>query len=158
MTTFSLKDQSSKPYAWMIEGVELEDVERAGVEAWVRDYAKGTIMTFAQCDDSDANDETIYRNWRRDTYEFEQAVEFISECINEELHPDVEAEFSVSSPYNPGEWRLSRKVYGPRGGVSWVRIHSTPATGGLLKLRVPKGDYKVTYWGNGFPNSYEMSV
>ena len=65
----------------------------------------------------------------------------------------------IDYPYNPGEWRLSRHVTGPRGGKSWQKIYSCPATGGYLPdARLEPGEYKVTYWSNGWPYSYRFAV
>lgn len=55
----------------------------------------------------------------------------------------------VKSVANPGEWRLSRKTVGPRGGVKWARVYSTAATGGYLPdMQLAPGEYKITYWSN----------
>lgn len=68
---FTMKDQSSSPFAWMIEGMEEEDVLAAGsVEKFVREYAKSAIN--AQ-NESKAKDHTVYKVWRA-SGEFEQAV------------------------------------------------------------------------------------
>lgn len=59
---------------------------------------------------------------------------------------------NVPYPHDPGEFRISKKVVGPRGGVRWVRFHSQPATGGQLVRDFPPGEYKITYWSAGWPH------
>lgn len=69
-----------------------------------------------------------------------------------------EVQLAIEAVYNPGEWRLSKKVIGPRGGVKWVKIHRENATGGLLQIWLDPGEYKVTYWSNNWPYKYEFDV
>ena len=69
-----------------------------------------------------------------------------------------EVEIPIGRPYNPGEWRLSMQVTGPRGGKSWTPVASTPATGGRYVTALPPGRYKVTEWGNGWPHSFEFVI
>lgn len=64
----------------------------------------------------------------------------------------------IPRPYNGGEWRVSKQITGPRGGKSWQRIISQPATGGTYITDLDPGQYKVTYWSNGWPSSYEFTV
>lgn len=71
----------------------------------------------------------------------------------------MKATISIPYPYNPGECRISRKVIGPRGGESWQTIHSQPATGGNVVFNdLPEGEYKKTWWSNGWPSSVKFSV
>lgn len=66
---------------------------------------------------------------------------------------------SVDAAYNAGEWRLSKQVTGKRGGKSWVKVFSTSATGGYYPdAQLEAGLYKVTYWSNGWPRSYQFEV
>lgn len=65
---------------------------------------------------------------------------------------------SVPAAYNPGECRFSKQVIGPRGGKSWVKIGSTPATGGSWQMFLEPGRYKRTHWSNGMPSKAEFDV
>lgn len=77
---FTMKDQSSSPYAWMIEGMDKSDVLKAGsVEQFVREYAKTAISTQNA---SKAKDVTVYKVWRSG-WEFNQAVNSIKEMLSE---------------------------------------------------------------------------
>lgn len=66
--------------------------------------------------------------------------------------------FSIPRPYNGGEWRISKKIIGPRGGVRWETMISQPATGGIYRTELAPGVYKETYWSNGFPTSREFTI
>lgn len=72
---FTMQDQSSEPYAWMIEGVD----EVGNVEQYVREYAKTAINTQNY---SNAKDSTVYKVWRA-SGEFEQAVRAINGMLAE---------------------------------------------------------------------------
>lgn len=76
---FTMKDQSSSSYAWMIEGVELDEVEGMGVKAWVREYVKTAISTQNY---SNASDQGVYKVWRSGS-EFDQIVKYIEGLIAE---------------------------------------------------------------------------
>lgn len=67
-------------------------------------------------------------------------------------------ELTIPRPYNGGEWRISKQVIGPRGGKSWRKIISQPATGGSYRTELEPGTYKETYWTNGFPSSRTFEV
>lgn len=69
---FSMKDQSSQPYAWMIENTDLGDIEN--VQQFVRASVKIAISTQ---NESNATDKTVYRTWRSG-WEFNQIVAFIN--------------------------------------------------------------------------------
>lgn len=71
---FTMKDQSSEPFAWMIEGVD----EVGDVEQYVRSYAK--MYAQSQSDNYIANAKTIYRVWRSSD-EFSQAVRAIKRML-----------------------------------------------------------------------------
>ena len=72
---------------------------------------------------------------------------------------EVNVPMMINAVANPGEWRLSRKTVGPRGGIRWVKIYSTSATGGYLPdLQLAPGEYKITYWSNGWPRSEFFDV
>lgn len=65
---------------------------------------------------------------------------------------------AVPYPYNPGEYRISKQITGPRGGKKWETIYSQPCTGGQVILTVSPGLYKETYWSNGWPTSEQFRV
>lgn len=65
---------------------------------------------------------------------------------------------TIPKPYNGGEYRVSQKVTGPRGGQKFQRVYSTPATGGQAVIDLEPGIYKETWWANGFPKSQEFVV
>jgi hypothetical protein len=64
---FTMQDQNSNPFAWMIENMEVNEV--GNVEAFVRSSAK---MAISMQNDSKAKDETVYKVWRSGR-EFNQA-------------------------------------------------------------------------------------
>lgn len=72
-STFTMQDQSSKPYAWMIEGVEFEEISSYGVARWIREYVKTCISVQNY---SKASDKGVYRVWRSGS-EFDQICQFI---------------------------------------------------------------------------------
>jgi len=77
---FTMKDQSSQPFAWMIEGLDEADIMAAGsVEQFVREYVKTTISVQNY---SNAKNETVYKVWRSG-WEFDQAVRYIKTTIVE---------------------------------------------------------------------------
>lgn len=45
---YTMQDQSSKPYAWTIEGVDAADVRKIGVEEWVKSYVMNIIPVSAE--------------------------------------------------------------------------------------------------------------
>lgn len=74
---FTMKDQSSSPFAWMIENVEANEIDN--VEAFVRNSAK---LAISVQNDSKAKDTTVYKVWRSG-WEFDQAVRSIKEMLAE---------------------------------------------------------------------------
>lgn len=77
---FTMKDQSSSPYAWMLEGeVSLDEIESYGVKAWVREYVKTAISVQNY---SKASDQGVYKVWRAG-WEFDQIVSYIEALIAE---------------------------------------------------------------------------
>ncbi len=72
---FTMKDQSSSPFAWMIENVETSEI--GNVETFVRSSAKMAISTQ---NDSKAKDATVYKVWRT-SGEFQQAVNSIHRML-----------------------------------------------------------------------------
>jgi hypothetical protein len=66
--------------------------------------------------------------------------------------------FTIPYVYNPGEWRVSKQVIGPRGGKKWVKVISQPATGGEYTTYLEPGTYKETYWTNGWPTSDTFEI
>ena len=64
----------------------------------------------------------------------------------------------IPNPYNGGEYRLSMRTRGPRGEKKWETIYSTPATGGKFSIELEPGDYKETWWANGWPKKLEWSL
>jgi hypothetical protein len=71
-----MKDQSSSPFAWMIENVEANEIEN--VETFVRNSAKLAISTQ---NESNAKDSTVYKVWRSG-WEFNQAVTSIKVMLD----------------------------------------------------------------------------
>lgn len=70
----------------------------------------------------------------------------------------MQVELTIPRPYNGGEWRISKQVVGPRGGISWQKVISQSATGGTYCTVLEPGQYKETYWTNGWPTSREFEV
>lgn len=70
-TEFTLQDASSKPYAWMLEGVDLDEIDN--VEQWVKDYASTAINATNY---SDLSDDEVMAEWL-ETGELEQAMAYI---------------------------------------------------------------------------------
>ncbi len=70
----------------------------------------------------------------------------------------IEVRLAIPNAYNAGEWRISRQVIGPRGGKSWKKVISQPATGGEYRTSLEAGTYKETYWTNGWPTSRTFEV
>lgn len=65
----------------------------------------------------------------------------------------------IPAVYNPGEWRLSKQITGPRGGKKWQRVtHGIAATGGDQQMFLSAGLYKETWWSNGWPTSRQFTV
>lgn len=79
---FSLADASSKPYAWMVDGVDKEDVREMGAEQYVEEYARTAINATNYSDGE--SDEDVYRRWREDTWEYDQAVAWIEQWLGED--------------------------------------------------------------------------
>jgi hypothetical protein len=75
---FSIKDRSSKPYAHMIDGVELSDIE--DVSAYVGDYVETAI---AATNTSDTDDAEIFAKWVW-SGELEEAKAYIQSRIDGE--------------------------------------------------------------------------
>lgn len=67
-------------------------------------------------------------------------------------------DISIPNPFNGGEFRICKQITGPRGGKSWKKIYSTPATGGIARLNLNPGKYKKTWWSNGWPSSEKFEV
>lgn len=90
-----------------------------------------------------------------DTGEYD-AEAIADAIINGEIEK-IEVVMSIPYPYNPGEYRISREVTGPRGGKKWQTVFSCPATGGEVTLHLTPGEkYKETYWTNGWAVSSEF--
>jgi len=70
----------------------------------------------------------------------------------------TQVNLSIPLAYNPGEWRISKQVTGPRGGKKWATVISQPATGGEYRTSLEPGMYKETYWTNGWPTSRTFEV
>lgn len=80
---FSLADASSQPYAWMVDGVDKEEAREWGsAEDYVENYARVGINATNPGDGE--SDEEIYRRWREDTWEYDQAVAWIEEWLGED--------------------------------------------------------------------------
>lgn len=76
--TFSMQDESSSPYAWMLESeVSLDEIESYGVKPWVREYVKTAISVQNY---SKASDQGVYKVWRSG-WEFDQIVNYIEDRI-----------------------------------------------------------------------------
>lgn len=78
---FTMEDQSTKEFAWMLEGVELETVKTMGVETFVREYVKTTIA--ATNVETKATDTTVYKVWRSQSGEFDAIVKYINNRLAE---------------------------------------------------------------------------
>lgn len=76
---FTMADNSSKPYAWMTENIEVSEI--GNVEKFVREYVKTSINTQNY---SEATDKTVYKVWRSG-WEFDQIVSYINEFIAESV-------------------------------------------------------------------------
>lgn len=150
MTEFTMKDQSSKPYAWMVEATNPLDVAKSGIKRYVRTYV---INTIAAVNITDASDTYVYRVWRK-SGEFDEVVEFIHEWIEESIETFI-GEIAVPAVYNAGAWYLQEAVYGSRGGVTWRTVRQESATGGLLLgVQFKKGwQYRTVWYSNGWVNS-----
>lgn len=98
MSEFTIKDNSSKPYAHMLEGVNLNDINSA--EQYVRDYAAAGInaTNYGEYTDSE-----IMETWL-ESGELEEAADYIQSRIDEEIGvlyqvmttAEVSEEFGVS--------------------------------------------------------------
>jgi len=74
---FSMRDNSSSPFAWIMEGSSPEALAASpSTEQFVRDYVRGCIS--AQYDYK-ASDATIYKVWRSQSGEFQAIVDYIQE-------------------------------------------------------------------------------
>lgn len=78
MATFTIKDNSSKPYAHMLDGVDLNGIE--DVSKYVGDYVETAI---AATNYSENDDYTVFSEWLF-TGELEEAIAYIQSRINEE--------------------------------------------------------------------------
>lgn len=115
--SFTMKDNSSDPYIWMIEGADWRDVEQGGVENWVRAYVKVSIEGQGGII-SNASDETIYRQWRSG-WEFDQIVQRLEKWIADNkqmVHYPLYVPVMDNGRSN-GHWQVYRKMYGKRGGA-----------------------------------------
>lgn len=154
-SVFTMRDQSSSPYAWIMEGSSPEALEYTlargeTVEDFVRSYVKSIIAAQYEYKASDA---TIYKVWRAQSGEFESICEYIRANF---IQPATRFEvwFAIPAAYNAGEWRLSRRFFGPRGGIHWEQItHGIPATGGGQQMFLEPGRYKETWWTNGWSHT-----
>lgn len=77
METFTIADSSTKPYAHMVENMEIEDIESAEdfVEGWARTAINATNY-------GEKSDYQIYREWL-ETGEFEAAVSYVNQWIKD---------------------------------------------------------------------------
>lgn len=78
---FTMEDQSSKAFTWMLESIELEAVKAMGVEKFVREYVKSTIA--ATNTETKASDATVYKTWRSQSGEFNAIVNYINNRLAE---------------------------------------------------------------------------
>lgn len=71
--TFSMKDRSTQPYAWMLENVDPNDIAEMGAEEYVKAMAEQAIdgMGF----------DTTVEEWISGTVEFEEAVNYVRQEI-----------------------------------------------------------------------------
>jgi len=155
MNTFTIiTDGTTDDVTYMVEGCNPHEIEKMGTETYVREFVKTAINATNY---GDASDVTIYRNWRKDTDEFQMAVNWINQWIADNVEYG-EAVLPIPAAYNAGEWRLSKLVYGPRGGKQWKRMtYGIAATGGSYITQLEIGTtYKTTYWVNGWAHSGEF--
>ena len=78
---FTMSDNSSSEFGWMLESVELETVKGMGVEKYVREYVKSTIA--ATNIETNASDTTVYKVWRSQSGEFDAIVKYINNRLAE---------------------------------------------------------------------------
>lgn len=71
---FTMKDQSTEPYGWMIKGVDIASVAKMGAKKYVKAMAEQAI------DGMDAD--TTVNEWMDDSFEFEEAVAYIQSEID----------------------------------------------------------------------------
>lgn len=83
---FSIADQSTAPYAWMAENVDLKDIAKMGVAEYVEAHVKQQIASINLSDDSDA---VVYALWLT-TGELEAACAYLTRAIIEDLLNRVE--------------------------------------------------------------------
>jgi len=79
MEIFTIADNSTKPYAHMVENVDADEIESASefVESWARTAINATNY-------GEQSDEQIYQDWRQ-TGEFEAAVMYVKRYMSEVL-------------------------------------------------------------------------
>lgn len=97
-TEFTLEsNDSSRPYAWILEGVSMEDVTDAA--EYVREYARNTINATNYSED--VTDDELFAAWL-ETGELEAATDYVKSKINEwqleqVMTPaEIEAEFGLA--------------------------------------------------------------
>jgi hypothetical protein len=71
---FTLKDQSTQPYAWMLENVNIADIAEIGAKTYVKDSAEAYIDGFGVGNS--------IKDWMANSGEFEEAVAYIQSEID----------------------------------------------------------------------------
>jgi len=125
--TFTLKDLSSKPYAWILEGVDLEVIDDA-VE-YIETYVKGIINGANYGDYGDQTDDELYTEWR-ESDEFEEVVEFVRQNKYASM-PDYDAVMTageIVKLYGLDESTVRQAIYrglpARRSGGTWLVLRS----------------------------------
>jgi len=105
---FSLKDMSSKPFAWMLEGVEISEI--GNIETFVEQAARMYINATNYSGQTDAQ---VYQTWLDETYEFEQAVRYIREqTVGAQVKVTMDCAFELDGV----KFRVYRNILWSDGG------------------------------------------
>lgn len=75
---FSIKDQSTAPFAHMLEGLSSKDIATMNAAEFVTEYAKQAIKALNY---SDQTDDEVFAEWMQG-WEFDLAVSYIGNEIN----------------------------------------------------------------------------
>ena len=125
--SFTMKDNTSEPYAWLLEGQTLEALITAGdsVDEFVEGYTKNTINGQNY---SDQTDDEIYTEWRQDG-EFEALTSYLVNVLRqrkmEVLSVKTAAALSGSMGRVVSENQIKRalgkgRLQGVKIGIAWA--------------------------------------
>jgi len=104
-TTFTLSDASSKPYAWMLESVDMQYIHDA--TEYVEQYARMSINATNYSETSDAD---VYQQWRDESYEFEQAVAYVQSRIDEHTLEQVMTATEIAEEFELSESTVRQSI------------------------------------------------